>query len=64
MAIVWRISLALSGVATVASGGLVVRSLQNEQACEKADLQHRSQFQNKLAGACEEMCKEVGAYPK
>merc|ERR1711920_1142817 len=36
----------------------------NEQACVSADLKHRVAFQNKLAGICEEMCKEVGAYPK
>merc|ERR1719158_22740 len=28
------------------------------------DLEHRLKFQNKLAGVCEDMCKEVGAYPK
>jgi hypothetical protein len=28
------------------------------------DLKRRAQLQNKLAGICEEMCKEVGAYPK
>merc|ERR1711963_1157142 len=37
---------------------------QGEQACAEADLQHRVQVQNKLAGMCEDMCKEVGAYPK
>merc|ERR1740121_1252489 len=36
----------------------------NEQACVSADLKHRMQVQNKLAGICEEMCKEVNAYPK
>merc|ERR1719401_3134724 len=35
-----------------------------EKACEAADLKNRVQFQNKLAQVCEEMCKEVGAYPK
>eukprot|EP00428_Durinskia_dybowskii_P028283 CAMPEP_0170250994 /NCGR_PEP_ID=MMETSP0116_2-20130129/25322_1 /TAXON_ID=400756 /ORGANISM="Durinskia baltica, Strain CSIRO CS-38" /LENGTH=66 /DNA_ID=CAMNT_0010501947 /DNA_START=48 /DNA_END=245 /DNA_ORIENTATION=+ len=35
-----------------------------EQSCEAADLKHRAAIQNKLAGVCEEMCKEVGAYPK
>merc|ERR1719316_444996 len=34
-----------------------------EQACEASDLKHRAALQNKLAGLCEEMCKEVGAYP-
>jgi len=34
------------------------------KACEAADLKHRAEFQNKLAGVCEDMCKEIGAYPK
>ena len=34
-----------------------------EAACMKEDVARRVQLQNKLAGACEEMCKEVGAYP-
>ena len=34
-----------------------------EKACLAQDLQHRMQLQNKLAGLCEEMCKEVGSYP-
>merc|ERR550514_2113562 len=35
----------------------------SEKACVTEDLKHRVQFQNKLAGICEDMCKEVGAYP-
>merc|ERR1712224_536877 len=35
-----------------------------EQACVAQELKRRAQIQNKLAGACEDMCKEVGAYPK
>merc|ERR1719464_2241061 len=35
-----------------------------EQACVAEDLQHRMQVQNKLAAICEDMCKEVGAFPK
>merc|ERR1712238_616968 len=35
-----------------------------EQSCVAADTQNRMQFQNKLATVCEDMCKEVGAYPK
>merc|ERR1719446_1120461 len=35
-----------------------------ETACVKMDLESRSKFQNKLAGICEDMCKEVGAYPQ
>merc|ERR1719488_284288 len=35
----------------------------DEQACEASDLKRRAELQNKLAGLCEDMCKEVGAYP-
>merc|ERR1712232_1417313 len=35
-----------------------------EKACVEEDSKRRVQFQNKLAGVCEDMCKEVGAYPK
>jgi len=35
-----------------------------ESACNKEDVANRVQFQNKLAGVCEDMCKEVGAYPQ
>merc|ERR1719482_2411101 len=37
---------------------------QQEKACTASDLKRRLNLQNKLAGACEDMCKEVGAYPK
>ena len=40
------------------------KSSGEEKACQAQDLQHRMQLQNKLAGVCEDMCKEVGAYPK
>merc|ERR1719386_414120 len=33
-------------------------------SCTDADLKNRMQFQNKLASICEDMCKEVGAYPE
>jgi hypothetical protein len=36
----------------------------SDKACVSADSQHRVQFQNKLASICEDMCKEVGSYPK
>merc|ERR1719361_2034625 len=36
---------------------------QVEKACASTDFSHRAQLQNKLAGICEDMCKEVGAYP-
>merc|ERR1719453_2359960 len=41
-----------------------IDTAQVSKACAAEDLQHRAQVQNKLAGACEDMCKEVGAYPK
>merc|ERR1719272_2739271 len=41
-----------------------LRGAQNEQACLADDLAHRAQVQNKLAGVCVDMCKEVGAFPK
>jgi len=37
---------------------------QSQDACLDEDLKHRAQFQNKLAGVCVDMCKEVGAFPK
>merc|ERR1719446_384364 len=44
--------------------GLHEQGAQNEQACLAEDLSHRMQVQNKLAGVCVDMCKEVGAFPK
>merc|ERR1719453_1832032 len=35
-----------------------------EKGCLSADLSIRAQVQNKLSGICEDMCKEVGAYPQ
>merc|ERR1719231_157048 len=51
-------------VAAPAAAVLHVKTVQSGQACAAEDAQHRAQLQNKLAGACEDMCKEVGAYPK
>merc|ERR1711920_74639 len=34
------------------------------QACLSQDLKHRALVQNKLAGVCVDMCKEVGAFPE
>jgi len=42
----------------------VVTGALSSKACAAMDLKHRAQVQNKLATACEDMCKEVGAYPK
>lgn len=41
-----------------------VKDTHNQSSCVTLDLKHRAAVQNKLAGACVEMCKEVGAYPK
>jgi len=41
-----------------------VQGTQSEKACLADDSKHRMQFQNKLAGVCIDMCKEVGAFPK
>merc|ERR1719330_2123706 len=40
------------------------KSAVNEKSCMSEDLKRRVQLQNKLAGVCEDMCKEVDAYPK
>merc|ERR1712194_868994 len=37
------------------------RGSRTEKSCLSQDLQHRAAVQNKLAGICEDMCKEVGA---
>merc|ERR1719160_1671198 len=44
--------------------GLKAQGAQTEEACTAEDLTRRMQVQNKLAGVCVDMCKEVGAYPK
>merc|ERR1719343_921916 len=45
------------------AAAISVKSVHTEEACVAEDLKYRAQLQNKLAGVCEEMCKEVGAYP-
>jgi len=50
--------------AEVSFGSLNEQGKDTEEACLAEDLKHRVQVQNKLAGDCENMCKEVGAYPK
>merc|ERR1719191_403391 len=55
---------ALEKAQVVHSKAVVVQERQESQACAAEDLKHRVQLQNKLAGVCEDMCKEVGAYPK
>jgi len=41
-----------------------VQNSESEKACVAEDVKNRVQFQNKLAGVCVDMCKEVGAFPK
>merc|ERR1719272_2893987 len=41
-----------------------VKAATAEKACVAEDMTARVSFQNKLAGICEDMCKEVGAYPQ
>merc|ERR1719160_63068 len=53
---------ALQKVQVVHSKAVVVQE-EESKACAAEDLKHRMQLQNKLAGVCEDMCKEVGAYP-
>merc|ERR1719329_1339234 len=45
------------------AAGLVQESLKG-MSCQQQQVHHRAMVQNKLAGICEEMCKEVGAYPQ
>merc|ERR1719352_1105619 len=53
------VSLALTPVASLS----VVFSNANS-ACVTEDLDHRRKLQNKLAGVCVDVCKEMGVYPK
>merc|ERR1712050_393398 len=41
-----------------------VKSVSVSSACLSQDSKHRAMVQNKLAGVCIDMCKEVGAYPE
>jgi len=44
--------------------GALIQANTSQMSCEQQDLRHRATVQNKMAGICEDMCKEVGAYPK
>merc|ERR1712087_849646 len=44
--------------------GAKFMSSQGSESCLQEDLKIRVQVQNKLAGVCVDMCKEIGAYPK
>merc|ERR1719225_2050707 len=48
----------------IAAGFHVGRSSVLSKACAAEDLAARVMVQNRLAGICEGMCKDVGAYPK
>merc|ERR1719428_976946 len=50
-------------LASPALATLTLKSSHAEQACAAEDLQHRAELQNKLAGACEDVCKEMKKYP-
>merc|ERR1719335_1921438 len=50
--------------ASLATARLASKAANANSACVAADLKHRVQLQNKLAGVCVDMCKEVGAFPK
>merc|ERR1719172_210510 len=39
-------------------------SFLQDDSCVAEDQNNRMQVQNKLAGVCVDMCKEVGAFPK
>jgi len=47
----------------VATAVLNVKNSHGEEACAAEDLKRRVLLQNKLAGICESMCKEVQAAP-
>merc|ERR1719287_160910 len=51
-------------VALLAAYSASALLVQKGQSCIKEDLAHRTAVQNKLAGVCVDMCKEVGAFPK
>jgi len=57
-----RVALCLATL-SVAAAVLNVNA-HTEKACTAEDLKRRAQLQNKLAGICEDMCKEVQAYPQ
>merc|ERR1719400_1476152 len=46
------------------TASVLQKGAQTGNACMAEDRERRVQVQNKLAGICEDMCKEVGAYPK
>jgi len=59
-----RLLLLLVAMPPVAAAVLNVKNGDGEEACVAEDLRRRAQLQNKLAGVCEDMCREVEAYPR
>jgi len=53
--------IALLIAVPLASASINVKS--GQEACASEDLKNRALLQNKLAGICESMCREVQAYP-
>merc|ERR1719437_281959 len=51
-------------MAAIQKSKAVFKAVQVSKACTAEDMRHRALVQNKLAGICVEMCKEVGAYPE
>merc|ERR1719151_62251 len=51
-------------MAAIQKSKAVFKAVQVSKACVAEDMKHRAAVQNKLAGVCIDMCKEVGAYPK
>merc|ERR1712151_331732 len=51
-------------MAAIQKSKAVFKAVQVSKACVAEDMRHRALVQNKLAGVCIEMCKEVGAYPE
>ena len=47
-----------------AGGPALVQQNVKSLSCQKQNLYHRAAVQHRIAGICEDMCKEVGAYPK
>merc|ERR1719456_484048 len=59
-----RAAIFLAALFVTPAQAAFLRNDQSDKACLSEDLQHRIQLQNKLAGFCVDMCKEVGSFPK
>merc|ERR1719160_1881984 len=58
-----RFVVALANL-SAASAFLHIQGKQSDQQCLANDQKMRELLQNKLAGACEDICKATGAYPQ